>query len=107
MPHLIFITVDGCRMPVEVPPGTTILEAARANDVPMLGTCGGSLVCGTCHVKIPSAARARIAPPSEDEEDTLDLAFGVCSDSRLGCQVKISDALEGAEITLAPTMMSG
>jgi ferredoxin len=107
MPRITFITVDGRRMPVEVQAGSTILEAARAHDVPMLATCGGSLVCGTCHVKISAAASAKLAPPTEDEEDTLDLAFGVCNDSRLGCQVNIDEALEGAEIRLAPTMHSG
>lgn len=107
MPSITFITVDGRRWLAQVKAGSTVLEAAQSHNVPMLGTCGGSMVCGTCHVKIPAHARAHLAPPSEDEEDTLDLAFGVCSDSRLGCQVKIADALEGAEITLAPTMMSG
>jgi 2Fe-2S ferredoxin len=107
MTCVTFITIDGRRMPAQVQSGSTVLEAAHANDVPMLGTCGGSLVCGTCHVKIGADARAQLTPPSEDEEDTLDLAFGVCSDSRLGCQVKIDDALEGVEIRLAPTMQSG
>ena len=106
MPRVVFITVDSRAHPVEAKAGSTVLEAAQASGVPMLGTCGASMVCATCHVMIDAAGRAGLPPPSEDEEDTLDLAFGVTSDSRLGCQVHLSDSMEGVEIRLAPTMLS-
>jgi len=106
MPHITFIAPGGERTPVEVPSGTTILEAAHANGVGLLGTCGGSMVCGTCHVMISAADRAKLPPPSEDEEDTLDLAFGVTADSRLGCQITLTEEMEGMEIRLAPTALT-
>jgi ferredoxin len=105
MPRVTFVTLDGLRLAVDCPTGSTILEAASASGVPMLGTCGGSMICATCHVKISAADRARLPAPSEDEEDTLDLAFGVTADSRLGCQVKLSDAMDGIDICLAPTAL--
>jgi len=104
--RVTFITVDGRRAEAQAKAGSTILEAAHANDIPMLGTCGASMVCATCHVMIGADARAHLPPPTEDEEDTLDLAFGVTGDSRLGCQVRLTDALDGIEIRLAPTMQS-
>jgi len=93
-------------MPVHAAVGSTVLEAAHAHAVPMLGTCGGSLVCATCHVRIGGDAVARIPAPTEDEEDTLDLAFSVKDNSRLGCQIKLTEELEGLEVALAPTMQS-
>ena len=100
MPKVTFVQMDGSERAVEVAAGTTVLEAAKANDLPMVGTCGGSMVCATCHVKICAEDRARLAPPSEDEEDTLDLAFGVTADSRLGCQIIITEELDGLKVTL-------
>jgi 2Fe-2S ferredoxin len=105
MPHVTFIAPSGERTPVEVPHGMTILEAAHANGVGLPGTCGGSMVCATCHVMICAADRAKLPPPSENEEDTLDLAFGVTDDSRLGCQVTLTDELEGMDIRLAPKVL--
>ena len=107
MPHITFITAGGERIPVQVPDGTTVLEAAHANGVGLAGTCGGSMVCGTCHVMIGAADRAKLPPPSEDEEETLDLAFGVTADSRLGCQITLTEELDGMEVRLAPTALSG
>jgi 2Fe-2S ferredoxin len=104
MPKVTFVQMDGSERAVEVAPGTTVLEAAKAHDLPMVGTCGGSMVCATCHVKICAADRARLLPPSEDEEDTLDLAFGVTADSRLGCQIQLTEAVEGIRIQLTSTM---
>ncbi len=104
MPRVTFLEMDGGRREIDVAPGTTVLEAARANDLPITGTCGGSMVCATCHVMIAAADRARLPPPSEDEEDTLDLAFGVTADSRLGCQIRLSSATDGMCIRLTSTM---
>lgn len=104
MPRVLFLLRDGGERAVEVPAGTTVLEAAKANDLPMVGTCGGSMVCATCHVMIDGEDRAKLPAPSEDEEDTLDLAFGVTADSRLGCQIRLTDELEGIRIRLTSTM---
>jgi ferredoxin len=101
-----FVTVEGVRISARAAVGSSVLEAAHAHAVPMLGTCGGSLVCATCHVRICGVAVAKVPPPTEDEEDTLDLAFGVKDNSRLGCQIKLAEDMEGLEIALAPTMQS-
>ena len=104
MPRVTFLEADGGKREIDVAAGTTVLEAARAHDLPITGTCGGSMVCATCHVMIAAADRAKLAPPSEDEEDTLDLAFGVTADSRLGCQIRLTDAADGIRIQLTSTM---
>lgn len=103
MPHVTFVSRKGERTKIAAPAGQTILEAAHANDVGLPGTCGASMICATCHVLISAEYRAKLPPPSEDEEDTLDLAFGVTEDSRLGCQITLTDAVDGMEIRLAPT----
>ena len=104
MPRVTFVEVDGSRREIEVAAGTTVLEAARANDLAITGTCGGSMVCATCHVMIDASDRAKLKPPSEDEEDTLDLAFGVTADSRLGCQIRLTPATDGICIRLTSTL---
>jgi ferredoxin, 2Fe-2S len=104
MPRVTFVEVDGERREIEVAAGMSVLEAARANDLPITGTCGGSMVCATCHVMIDAADRARLPAPSEDEEDTLDLAFGVTADSRLGCQIRLTPATDGICIRLTSTL---
>jgi 2Fe-2S ferredoxin len=104
MPKVVFEAMDGSCREVEVAAGTTVLEAARQFDLPITGTCGGSMVCATCHVMIDAEDRARLKPPSEDEEGTLDLAFGVTADSRLGCQIRLTEAMDGMRIRLTSTM---
>lgn len=85
---------------VEVAEGTTILEAAHSNGVSLEGACEGSLACSTCHVVLEQEAYDKLEAASEDEEDMLDLAFGLTSTSRLGCQVPITADLEGATFTI-------
>jgi 2Fe-2S ferredoxin len=103
MPRVTFISQDGRHTTVEAAVGLTILQVARECGVDLPGTCGGSMVCATCHVRIDAAYRSKLPPPSEAEEDTLDLAFGVTADSRLGCQIELTDSLDGIEIRLAHT----
>lgn len=81
---------------VEVAEGTTILEAAHSNGVALEGACEGSLACSTCHVILDKSYYDKLSAPSEDEEDMLDMAFGLTATSRLGCQVAITKELEGA-----------
>lgn len=77
-----------------------LMEALKANDLPVEGTCGGMALCASCHCYINSEHELRA--PSEDEEDMLDQAFFVEDNSRLSCQIKITKELEGLDITLAP-----
>ncbi|MDB5870371.1 MAG: ferredoxin [Polaromonas sp.] len=104
MIRVTFITPDDKETVVAARAGDSLLEAAQSSDVPMLGTCGGSMICATCHVMIGGAAKLRIPPPGEEEIDVLELAFGVTDDSRLACQVRVCEMLDGAVVRLAPKM---
>ncbi len=100
MPKLTFVEKDGTRKSVEAPNGLSIMELAHKFDVDIEGACEGSLACATCHVVVQDAWYDKLEPPSEDEEDMLDLAFGLTETSRLGCQIIMSDELDGLEVAL-------
>ncbi len=100
MPKLLFIEPDGTRRDVDAPLGLSILEIAHRNDIDIEGACEGSLACSTCHVIVDPDWFARLEEPSEDEEDMLDLAFGLTPTSRLGCQIIITEELDGLTVTL-------
>src|SRR5690606_15552322 len=91
---------DGSRKEVEAPIGLSVLEIAHRNDVDIEGACEGSLACSTCHVIVDPQWYAKLAEPSEDEEDMLDLAFDLQKTSRLGCQLIMSDELDGLTVAL-------
>jgi 2Fe-2S ferredoxin len=100
MPKMTFVERDGTRREVDAPQGLSVLEIAHRHGVDIEGACEGSLACSTCHVIVDPAWFARLAEPSEDEEDMLDLAFGLERTSRLGCQIRMSDALDGLVVKL-------
>lgn len=80
--------------------GLSILEIAHKNDIDLEGACGGSLACSTCHVVIHEEWYDKLPQPSEAEEDMLDLAFGLTRTSRLGCQLIMTQELDGLKIKL-------
>jgi ferredoxin, 2Fe-2S len=101
MPKIVFVSADGAtRTELDAPVGTTILELAHKNNIELEGACEGALACSTCHVIIDRDFFDLLPEPSEEEEDMLDLAFGLKLTSRLGCQIVVTDELEGLEITL-------
>ncbi|MBS0185984.1 MAG: ferredoxin family 2Fe-2S iron-sulfur cluster binding protein [Proteobacteria bacterium] len=100
MPKLIFKYADGSEKYVEAPLGLSVLEIAHANDIPLEGACEGSLACSTCHVVVDPDWYKKLPEASEDEEDMLDLAFGLTPTSRLGCQLIITDELDGLTVTV-------
>ncbi len=100
MPKVIFKYPDGNIKEVEAPVGISILEVAHKNDVPLEGACEGSLACSTCHVIVDEQYYDMLKEASEDEEDMLDLAFGLTHTSRLGCQIIVSEDLDGITLTL-------
>ncbi|MEZ5690958.1 MAG: ferredoxin family 2Fe-2S iron-sulfur cluster binding protein [Rickettsiales bacterium] len=100
MPKINFVYADGSEKTVEVPNGISIMEAAHRNSVPLEGACEGSLACSTCHVIVDPEWYDKLKEATEDEEDMLDLAFGLTHTSRLGCQIIMSDALDGIRVTL-------
>ena len=100
MPKMVFIERDGTQKEVEAPLGLSVLEIAHRNSVDIEGACEGSLACSTCHVIVDGAWFAKLAKPTEDEEDMLDLAFDLQETSRLGCQLIMTDALDGLGVKL-------
>jgi 2Fe-2S ferredoxin len=100
MPKMVFVERDGTRKEVEAPLGLSVLEIAHRNSVDIEGACEGSLACSTCHVIVDPSWFGKLAKPTEDEEDMLDLAFDLQETSRLGCQLIMTDALDGLVVKL-------
>ncbi len=102
MAKLVFIQRDGSRREVEAPDGLSVMEVAHLHGIELEGACEGSLACATCHVIVDAAWFDKLNPASENEEEMLDMAFGVTATSRLGCQIRMSDELDGLTVTLPP-----
>ena len=100
MPKITFVAGDGTKKEVDAPNGLSVLEVAHKNDIDLEGACEGSLACSTCHVIVDQEWFDKLGEASEEEEDMLDLAFGLTHTSRLGCQIKMSDELDGLKVTL-------
>ena len=110
MPRMTFIERDGARREVEAPVGLSVLEIAHKYGVDIEGACEGSLACSTCHVIVDAEWFGKLGTPTEDEEDMLDLAFGLERTSRLGCQIVMSPTLDGLVVRLpagSRNMMAG
>lgn len=97
---ITFISKDGSQSTYEVAEGDNLLDIAQANNLDMEGACGGSCACSTCHVIIDPDYYDAIPEPDDDENDMLDLAFGLTETSRLGCQVRMSKELDGIRVAL-------
>lgn len=100
MPKMFFIDATGQRREVDAPNGLSVLEIAHKHDIDLEGACEGSLACSTCHVVVDPQWFDVLKEPTEDEEDILDLAFGLTKTSRLGCQIVMSDELDGLVVSL-------
>ena len=100
MPKITFINKDGSEKTIKARNGQTILELAHQDDLPLEGACEGSLACSTCHVIVDPEFYDQLDPASEEEEDMLDLAFGLTHTSRLGCQIKMTEKLDGLKVTI-------
>src|SRR5437773_436932 len=100
MPKVIFIERDGNRREVDAPLGLSVLEIAHKNGIDIEGACEGSLACSTCHVIVDPEWYDLLKDATEDEEDMLDLAFGLTVTSRLGCQIIITEELDGLTVRL-------
>ncbi|PCH07786.1 Adrenodoxin [Penicillium occitanis (nom. inval.)] len=99
--NVSFIDKDGEKYDFQVSEGDNLLDIAQANDLEMEGACGGSCACSTCHVIVEDAdLYDRMPEPDDDENDMLDLAFGLTETSRLGCQVKMTKDLDGLVVRL-------
>lgn len=100
MPKIIFIDSDKSRKEIDAPVGVSLLTLARELGLDVQGSCGGSLACATCHMILEEDLYNQLDDPTEAEEDMLDLAFGLTKTSRLGCQVKVTDDMDGVVITI-------
>ncbi|WP_297371671.1 ferredoxin family 2Fe-2S iron-sulfur cluster binding protein [Acidocella sp.] len=107
MAKMTFIERDGTRKEVDAPLGLSVLEVAHKHGVDIEGACEGSLACSTCHVIVAADWFDKLEAPSEDEEDMLDVAFGVQKTSRLGCQIVMSESLDGLTVSLPPSKKAG
>ncbi|CAI5466785.1 unnamed protein product [Closterium sp. Yama58-4] len=94
--EVTFVQRDGSEAVVQVPVGTNMLQAAHDNDIDLEGACEGSLACSTCHVIVMDEEQySKMPEPTDEENDMLDLAFGLTETSRLGCQVIATKDLNG------------
>ncbi len=100
MPKINFINPEGKNIEIDAPVGLSILEVAHQNNIDLEGACEGSLACSTCHVVVDSEWYDLLPTATEDEEDMLDLAFGLTHTSRLGCQIIVTDELDGLVVRL-------
>ena len=108
MPKVIFQFKDGREREIETPENRSVMEVAVENGVEEIaGSCGGCISCATCHVYVhPDWVERVVAEDneqSEEEEDKLDTAFDVRETSRLGCQIKVTNALDGLIVALPGT----
>ncbi|CAK9144646.1 unnamed protein product [Ilex paraguariensis] len=96
-----FVDKDGEEHHITVPIGMSMLEAAHENDIELEGACEGSLACSTCHVIVADMEYYnKLEDPTDEENDMLDLAFGLTETSRLGCQVIAKPELDGIRLAL-------
>jgi 2Fe-2S ferredoxin len=101
MPTVIFIAFSGKSSTVDVPEGTTLMRAATDNGVPGIdGDCGGNCACATCHVYISPAWRERVGGRNAAEQDMLTCVAELRDNSRLACQITVTEALNGLVVDL-------
>jgi 2Fe-2S ferredoxin len=100
MAKITYIDAAGVARIVDGEIGSTVMETAIKNGVPGIeAECGGACACSTCHVYVDEAWREKTGEPSPMEEDMLDFAFEVKPNSRLSCQIKVTEALDGLVVT--------
>lgn len=107
MPKAVFIQLDGSEVTVEVARGESVMRAAiRQNVDGILAECGGSLTCSTCHVYVADDWLDRLPPPEEIELEMLDYtAAERRPGSRLSCQIRMGDDLDGIRLTVPETQL--
>ena len=99
MPKITYITHENQSHTIEVQNGLTVMEGAVQNDIPGIDAdCGGGMACATCHVYVNDEWLDRINAKEDGEEDMLDMAFEPKKNSRLSCQIIVSDELNGLSV---------
>ena len=101
MPKVTFIAFNGTQHAVDVPVGTTLMRAAVDHNVPGIdGDCGGQCACATCHVFVDPAWTAATGERTQVEDDMLNFAAELRENSRLACQIELTDALDGLVVAM-------
>ena len=101
MAKIKYIEYGGQEHEIEVPNGLSVMEGAVQNDIPGIDAdCGGGMACATCHVYVKDNWFNKLLPKSEGEDDMLDQAFEPKPNSRLSCQIEVTEELEGLEVNL-------
>ena len=102
MPKLIITDRSGKKSEVEFDSNFTLMEVLRDNGYDIEASCGGCCACATCHVYINEKWTNKLNNMDDDEESMLDQAFDVKNNSRLSCQINLSEELDGLEVEIAP-----
>ena len=95
MPKVIFELPGGERREIDAEQGKSLLVAAHQNNIDIEGACEGVMACSTCHLIVSADWYEKLPDASEEEEDMLDLAYGLTKTSRLGCQITVTGDLDG------------
>lgn len=108
MAKITFIQHNGSEQTVDGTPGMTVMETAIKHMVPGIDAdCGGACACATCHVYVGDDWLEKLHPPRDDEEDLLFSTLDKRPNSRLSCQILLSEALDGLTVTIAPSASKG
>ena len=104
MPKVVYVSLDGSQRAFNVTVGDTVMATAVQNGVPgIVGECGGNCSCATCHVYVREDFLPLVGPPNDLEDDLLDLAVTERrSGSRLSCQIRMAEALDGLTVDIPP-----
>ena len=101
MPKITYVTHDNISKTIDVENGLTVMEGAVQNDIPGIDAdCGGSMACATCHVYVKDDWYDKLDEKSEGEDDMIDQAYDPKKNSRLSCQITVSDKIEGLIVHL-------
>lgn len=100
MPKVVYVLPDGNTKEIDVPVGQSVMDGSVRNNLPgIVAECGGSCSCATCHVHLDKQWWDFFDEPSEEENELLEFAEGVQPNSRLSCQLIVSDECDGVQIT--------
>ena len=100
MPNVIFVEPNGVRREVDAQVGRSLLQIAHENGIDIEGACEGVMACSTCHLIVDAEWYDKLQLASEEELDMLDLSYGLTSTSRLGCQILMTEDLDGLVVNL-------
>ncbi|WP_297615356.1 2Fe-2S iron-sulfur cluster-binding protein [Nocardia sp.] len=103
MPKIVYVTPHSDEITVDVEIGQSLMQGSVRNNVPgIIGECGGEVSCGTCHVHIAHKWHGYVSERSVDENDLLEFMDEYCEDSRLACQVTVTEELDGMRVVVPP-----